>query len=311
MFFGLIVSLLLLSRVAARRVVAVGDLHGDLGASLLTLSNCGLISKEAPHRWTGGSTTLVQLGDLLDRGCEEPEVLELLKSLRTEARAAGGDVVTLLGNHEILNVCGQAANFVHPKAMDSFGPDRFAAFAPGSPLARDFFAECLVVAIIDDTAYVHAALPAGPSGWPSLPTRESIAELNAAASAWLRGESSSPPKALQPDHHSPVWNRAYSSPSGLEPAQHHCQDVKKALASIGVRRMVVGHTPQDQINCACDGTVWRCDTGMSAFVMSGACEALEVNDGVARVLGRAEGEPCTEEECAAENLSLDYDLFYN
>ena len=51
-------------------------------------------------------------------------------------------------------------------------------------------------------------------------------------------------------------------------------------------RVVVGHTPQGQINCACGGAVWRCDTGMSRWVVGGPCEALEItSDGDLRVLG--------------------------
>ena len=244
---SLLLTLLASSSSAAVRVVAVGDLHGDVSATITTLCKAGLVSSKAPHHWIGGETTLLQLGDVLDRGYEEAEVLDLLRSLRKEARAAGGDVISLLGNHEILNVCGQAMNFIHPDAIESFGPDRVEAFKPGGALAREL-AECPVVAIIDDTAYVHAALPPGPAGWPSPPTRESIRELNAAAKSWLLGERSATgtPKLLQPDHHSPVWNRAMSSPSDVEPASHHCDTLRKALGSLGVKRLVVGHTPQDR-----------------------------------------------------------------
>jgi hypothetical protein len=48
------------------RVVAVGDVHGDLNGVVSILQEAGLIN--AAHHWTGGNAVLVQTGDLLDRG---------------------------------------------------------------------------------------------------------------------------------------------------------------------------------------------------------------------------------------------------
>ena len=51
---------------------AVGDIHGDLqkAVSLFKLAGC---VEEVDRRlvWTGGNTTVVQLGDVLDRGSQE------------------------------------------------------------------------------------------------------------------------------------------------------------------------------------------------------------------------------------------------
>jgi len=75
-------------------------------------------------------------------------------------------------------------------------------------------------------------------------------------------------------------------PSDEEPSLPACAALHAALRRLGAARVVVGHTPQRQVNCACDGAVWRCDTGMSRWVMGGKCEALEISNGVVRVLGR-------------------------
>jgi len=83
---------------------AIGDLHADLAQSRAALTLLGLVDERL--RWIGGNATLVQTGDLVDRG---PDSLPLLKQwweLQAQARAAGGRVVTLLGNHEALNMEG-------------------------------------------------------------------------------------------------------------------------------------------------------------------------------------------------------------
>jgi hypothetical protein len=54
------------------RLVAVGDLHGDATAFRKVLGVAGLYDES--RGWIGGDATLVQIGDVLDRGDEEFEV---------------------------------------------------------------------------------------------------------------------------------------------------------------------------------------------------------------------------------------------
>lgn len=48
-----------------RRVVAIGDLHGDLPNALKVLEMAGVIDSE--RQWTGNTDYLVQTGDIVDR----------------------------------------------------------------------------------------------------------------------------------------------------------------------------------------------------------------------------------------------------
>jgi hypothetical protein len=87
---------------ASPRVVAVGDIHGDLDSLVRILGRAGLIDQG--RRWTGGSAVLVQTGDFTDRGPRVRAVMDLLMSLQAGARKAGGQVHVLLGNHEGMNL---------------------------------------------------------------------------------------------------------------------------------------------------------------------------------------------------------------
>lgn len=89
-----------------RRIVAVGDLHGDLKQTRLALEMAGVLGSDSRDLWTGGETVLVQLGDILDRGEDEIAILSLLRSLDVQARAQGGAVFQVNGNHETMNVEG-------------------------------------------------------------------------------------------------------------------------------------------------------------------------------------------------------------
>jgi hypothetical protein len=86
------------------RVVAIGDVHGSIDGLTSILSEAGLIDETGS--WSGGSATLIQLGDLLDRGVRLREVLDLLMRLELEAPRSGGRVIVLLGNHEVMNLLG-------------------------------------------------------------------------------------------------------------------------------------------------------------------------------------------------------------
>ncbi|MDH4063295.1 MAG: metallophosphoesterase, partial [Acidobacteriota bacterium] len=69
------------------RVVAVGDVHGARDAFVAILEQAGLI--DARQRWSGGSDTLVQTGDYMDRGRDVRAVMDLLMALESQAKTAG------------------------------------------------------------------------------------------------------------------------------------------------------------------------------------------------------------------------------
>ena len=86
------------------RIVAVGDLHGDFGAWQQIARAAGLV--DAGGHWAGGRTTLVQLGDILDRQPDSLKIVRNLQQLQKEAPRAGGKVIVVLGNHEAMNLLG-------------------------------------------------------------------------------------------------------------------------------------------------------------------------------------------------------------
>ena len=88
----------------SERVVAVGDVHGAYANFVAILRAAGLI--DTRDRWTGGRAILIQTGDVLDRGDDSRRVLDLLRRLERDAQRAGGRVLPLLGNHELMRLLG-------------------------------------------------------------------------------------------------------------------------------------------------------------------------------------------------------------
>ncbi len=103
------------------RVVAVGDVHGDADSFIRILRRVGLIDNQ--DRWIGGRATLVQTGDVMDRGAKVRDVMDLLMALEEQAQGVGGRVVSLLGNHEVMNLLGELRD-VNPQVYEAFADEQ-------------------------------------------------------------------------------------------------------------------------------------------------------------------------------------------
>lgn len=101
----------------ASRIVAIGDIHGEIDGFRAILKAAGLA--DASGKWTGGRTQLVQTGDYTDRGTGTKAVLDLLMQLEPQARRAGGQALVLLGNHEVMNLIGDLRD-VTPQIYATF-----------------------------------------------------------------------------------------------------------------------------------------------------------------------------------------------
>ena len=109
------------AQAASARVVAVGDIHGDFDSFVGILQRAGIVDGE--YRWVGGTTTLVQTGDFLDRGPSGREVMDLLMELEKSAPKSGGRVEVLLGNHEVMNLTGDL-RYVPAELYSSFADEK-------------------------------------------------------------------------------------------------------------------------------------------------------------------------------------------
>jgi hypothetical protein len=137
---------------AAPRVVAVGDVHGDLPAFRAILVEAGLL--DASGTWSGGDAVLVQLGDLIDRGPKMRGTLDFAMVLEAQAAARGGRLVALLGNHEVMNMTGD---------LRYVAPENYAEFADAGSEKRRADAWNAVVELRKSRAR-KLGLPEAPTG---------------------------------------------------------------------------------------------------------------------------------------------------
>ncbi|MBF2054523.1 MAG: metallophosphoesterase [Candidatus Sericytochromatia bacterium] len=267
------------------RLVAMGDLHGDLNATRRALQLAGAM--DTANQWIGGNLQLVQTGDQLNRGDGEREILDLLANLAQQAERAGGKVHVLNVNHEIMNAQGDL-RYVTPEGfrrfndlpgldlsqptlaeLPAFARACAAAFLPGGPYARRL-AERPLILQLGENVFVHGGV---------LPEHVAygIERLNRETQVWLAGQGPFP--LLLNDQNSPIWTRVYSQPN--QPVD--CERLARTLEALKARRMIVGYTVQTDINSACEGQLWRIDTGMAA-AYGGKVQVLEITPEQVRVL---------------------------
>jgi hypothetical protein len=270
------------------RLVAIGDIHGDLAALRGALRLAGAIDTD--DKWIGRNLTVVQTGDQVDRGDQDREVLDLLEKLEADAKSAGGALYVLNGNHELMNASFDF-RYVTRKSFATFDefrsragelaarvPDaergRAAAFMPGAPYALKL-SRHLTIAQVGDSVFAHAGVTPAHIDY-------GLDRINREASAFLSGKLRELPTILSAED-GPVWTRAFGSPV-VEDAV--CQSLGQALQQLGAKRLIVGHTVQERgISSACQERLFRIDIGLSAYYGDKPPQVLEVTAAGARVLG--------------------------
>ncbi|CAE8628402.1 unnamed protein product [Polarella glacialis] len=265
---------LLVAFASCERIVSIADLHGDYERALEILVAAQLVDR-ATLSWIGGNTTLVQTGDIVDRGDYGKRIYELFFKLKEEAVLVGGSVINLLGNHEVMNIQGDL-RYVSTGDTEEFGGSeaRARAWAADGWLGekiRGFYTAVQRGGVL----FVHAGLE------PSiLDGSQSLEGLNDNMALAVASDASPKLRALAAPlgDSGPVWTRLFAS--GSEEA---CAAAKETLRLTGAVRMVVGHTIQHsvegfRVNPVCWGSVVLADTAISR-ACGGAMSFIE-HDGL-------------------------------
>ena len=289
------------------RIVAIGDVHGDMDGFVATLRNAGLINRR--NNWTGGATHLVQVGDIPDRGPDTREIVELMKKLQRQAENDGGMVHALIGNHEAMNMLGDL-RYVHPGEYEAFRgrnsrqlrdnlyevhlkelresvpilrleSDHREQFNERYPLgyiehrfawAADgeigsWVTQHNAVIRINRILFLHGGIGPEILGIP-------IAEINDRIRAELSGEMGEEP-GLSEMETGPLWYRGLAQNDAATEAAH----VDAVLEYYDVDHIVIGHTPGlATVVPRFGGKVILIDSGMSAYYGSHRA-SLEITNG--------------------------------
>ena len=272
-----------------RRIVALGDIHGDYEHATSILRAAGILHAENDS-WAGGSTIFVSTGDTVDRGDDTIRLYRLFQDLREQSRRVGGNVINVLGNHEMMNAM-MDWRYVTPGDMASFGGPvgRRQAMSLHGWLGMEWMQHYNVtmnVPLLPDpvavyfptqrASFVHGGItPAFAQIGVDAMNKDAHSLLTKALSAY-EGDSINITKSEEALWLSdgPFWYRGYA----LDPHQHACATANRAIDALGVSSLIMGHTPHmSGIHARCaHGQIFIIDTGMSR-AYGGRLSALEID----------------------------------
>ena len=253
----------------ANKLYIISDIEGNFGAFRKLLQAGGVM--DTSYNWTFGNGHLVLTGDFVDRGSQVNEVLWLIYSLEEKARAAGGYVHYILGNHEIMNMNGDL-RYVHPKYLEAaalIGEGFTSLYGENSELGR-WLRTKNVMEKVGDILFVHGGVSAPVNSLDlSAPRLNKMVRPHYADSSM---DFKSDALAILYSDYGPFWYRGYYSgnPSG------HANTVDSTLRQYKVKKIATGHTVvADTISVLLGGKILNTDVHHA----KGHSEAVLVQEG--------------------------------
>ncbi len=233
-------------------VYVISDIEGNFDVFSLSLQGNGVINKEL--NWTYGDGHLVLVGDFFDRGYNVTPVLWLIYKLEQEAKAAGGMVHFVLGNHEEMNMRGDT-RYVKEKyllAAKEMGIKYEYLYSSNTELGR-WLRSKNVVEKIGETIFVHGGIsPEMATSRIRLEEMNKYARSNFGTDKYQTRNRGGNTNAIY-SKIGPMWYRGYFR----EHLTDH--DVQKIMDLYGAKRVVVGHTIVPNVSSLYGGKVIAID----------------------------------------------------
>lgn len=224
----------------------VADTHGEYAILVALLKAQRIVDERL--RWSFGNGHLVISGDMVDRGPRQLEILWLLYKLEAEARAAGGHVHVLIGNHEALVLRGEQ-RYLHPRYSEvarRLGASGYSQLRGSDTVLGAWLRSRPAMLKLGDLLIVHGGVSAelAASGLD-------LDEINAIVRRYLdvphrMRASEGSREALVVGADGPLWYRGYFPADGAPPAASDAE-VAASLERFGVSRILVGHTMVERV----------------------------------------------------------------
>ena len=250
------------------KIIAIGDIHGDLNAFKNCLKKAKLINNQ--DRWIGGNTHVVQVGDILDRKTRSDDmtdedsefiIISFILKLQIEAYLNDGGYHPVIGNHELMNIMGMF-DYVSSMGMRHFKNfnERKDYFHQGNDFCKYVACAWNPVIKINNSLFCHGGLS------KAIASRFSIKEINEIMRSRLYSKQhtlyDNVFQSLFTSENSILWNRKYSNNEPENPKI--LEEIKYVLNHYDCKYMILGHTPYTEgVKIKYNGHIICIDTAMS------------------------------------------------
>lgn len=251
-----------------KNLVVLSDIEGNFDAFRKLLQATKVIDENL--EWTFGDGNLVLVGDLFDRGLQVTEVLWFIYYLEEKAKAAGGYIHFILGNHEIMNLSGDL-RYVQQKYLDNavlLNQKYVTLYDENSELGR-WLRTKNIVEKIGDIVFAHGGISGNINRMNiSIPAINKLARPHYADSTFTSADLRS--DTVLGDL-GPFWYRGYYEKNNPRiPLQ-----IDSTLSQFGAHHIITGHTiVSDTISVWYNGKLLNTDVHHAA----GKSEALLIEN---------------------------------
>lgn len=248
----------------SNRVIVIGDVHGDLRRFKNILLDAKIINRNLEWIAEPPDTIVVQLGDQVDSANRAPDIQswEIIKDteminftyfLDNIAKCKGGRVISLIGNHELMNTIGNFS-YVSSQSLTDM-QSRYDLFKPKGSLSS-ILSQRPIVLKIGNLFFCHAGLKKSHIDILAKHNKH-ISYLNEMWNNFIiNAKVNVEDKEILDDiilgYDGILWTRQLDEP----------EITKQILQNLGCTFLFIGHTTVDSVKCH-ENTVWYVDTGIS------------------------------------------------
>lgn len=237
------------------KIAAISDIHGQFDIFKQLLNQNGVIDDKL--NWSFGKGHLVITGDIFDRGDTVTEALWLVYNLEQQAKAAGGKVHYLLGNHEYMVLRGDE-RYIHDKykhTLSSMNIDLKTLFNENTVLGRWLRSKSTVINI-NGHVFLHGGIHSDFTDL-DISLEQANKTFRQAIGQSRNSLKEQPLTKTLFGRTGPIWYRGYF----LDPLLSQ-GDVEKVLTKLQATRIVVGHTSMDKVETRHNDKVIAIDTSI-------------------------------------------------
>ena len=267
------------------RIIVIGDVHGDVKRFMNCLYHARVFSRDLEWIAEPANTIVVQLGDQIDSMSRMPdgeaweeladvEMLTLTDMLDKTARLGGGRLLSIVGNHEFMNIIGDYS-YVSPRAKQLYDIDLRRSNFKNDGVFTRILAKRNLVLQIGDFLFCHGGI------LPSHLTlsNESLHRIN---EVFRRSIKSLPLDVQQSKllmdvvgDQGIIWTRFY-----IEAANTNEEDasllLSNVLSRLGCVAMFVGHSTVPSVTSAFDNRMFFVDAGLSRSFGNDSYQYVEI-----------------------------------
>jgi len=247
------------------KLIVIGDIHGDIKRFKDILLDANIINANIEWIADPPNTIVIQMGDQIDSinrdiGIKEWEVLadtEMLyftNLLDKLAQSKGGRLISIIGNHEFMNVIGNYS-YVSQKSINNNHIKRYEQFKPGGSLSSILSNRPIIVKI-GNMLFSHAGITSNHVNILNKYSKD-ISYINRIWKKFVQTNT-----VLNEDRE--LFNTLLLDDQGILWTRNldEIDNIKTLLKTLNCNHMFVGHTVVEGIKNI-EGVLWYTDTGIS------------------------------------------------